>query len=301
MNLQTLVSGPGIVRAGMFLSQHTPERIGHGLAWWLAGLICRLRPAVYKIVQANLSQVLQGEATRSTLERTTREVFCSAIRGYYDLYRAVRPPLERLSSFVDLPEATRAITQSLCNRERGSVLVFPHLASFDLGGHAIVPRLPQMQLLTLPDPPPGFEMANKLRTLTGARVTPLSSAALRQAIKLLRMGGVVSLAGDRPVSELDEPVLFFNRPARVPSGPVRLALKTEAVVAVAYCVLLPETQRYSMNLEPPMEMVRTGDADQDVRFNMRRVLDALEQIIRRWPGQWQMFVPVWPELMEARG
>jgi lauroyl/myristoyl acyltransferase len=299
MNLQKMVCSPEFMRVGMFLSQHTSEGIGHRLAWWLAGLLSHLRPAVYGVVRANLSQVLPADADGSVLDQTARQVFYSTLRSYYDLYRVVRLPLEKLSTFVDVPEATMAIAQYLRTRGGGSVLVFPHVGSFDLGGHAIVPYLPQMQLLTLPNPSPGFEMANRLRTLTGAKVTPLSTVALRQAITLLKAGGVVSVAGDRPVSELDEPVLFFNRPARVPSGHVRLALKTQAVVTVAYCVLSPEAQRYSINLESPMEMVRTGDVDQDVKLNMRRVLDALERIISRWPEQWQMFVPVWPELLEA--
>jgi lauroyl/myristoyl acyltransferase len=46
-----------------------------------------------------------------------------------------------------------------------------------------------------------------------------------------------------------------------------------------------------------MEMSRTGSRDEDLRLNMQRILDALERIIRDWPEQWQMFVPVWPELL----
>ena len=107
------------------------------------------------------------------------------------------------------------------------------------------------------------------------------------------------MAGDRPVSELDEPISFFGRPARVPSGHVRLALKTDATVAVAYCVLSSETKKYTAHLEPPMDMIRTGDRDEEVLLNMQRILEELERIIRRWPEQWQMFVPVWPELLEA--
>jgi len=47
-----------------------------------------------------------------------------------------------------------------------------------------------------------------------------------------------------------------------------------------------------------MEMIRTGDREEEVQVNMRRILDRLEEIIHRWPEQWQMFVPVWPELLE---
>jgi KDO2-lipid IV(A) lauroyltransferase len=297
--LQRVVSGPRAIRLGLFFGRHTPETVGHRLSWWAAGAICRLKPALYRIVQSNLGPVLGEKVDRQTLERTTRGVLHTAIRGYFDLFRALRLSEEEMIALVDVPDATISAARSLWNRKGGSLIVFLHLGSFDLGGHAIVHYLPEMQLLTLPDPPPGFEMLNESRRRTGITVTPLSSTALRQAIKLLRRGGVVSLAGDRPVSDLDEPFPFFGHPARLPSGHVRLALKTGAVVSIAYCTLSPETQRYTMNLEPPMEMVRTGNRDEELQLNMERILAALERIIRRWPEQWQMLVPVWPQLLEA--
>jgi KDO2-lipid IV(A) lauroyltransferase len=299
MILQSLVSSPRIMRLSMFFSQRTPERLGHRAAWWAAGIVCQLQPAVYRIVRANLSQVLGLEPGRAELGHSVRRVLYTAIRGYYDLYRALGLPWEAMSDRVDVPQETRAVARSLWNREGGAMIVFTHLGNFDLGGHAMVSHLPETQLITLADPPPGFQLLNESRRRSGVEITPLSPVALRQAIRLLRRGGVVTLAGDRPVSELDAPVRFFGRPARVPSGHVRLALKTGAVVAVGYCVLSPETQRYTVHLEPPMEMIRTGNREEEVQLNMRRILDRLEVNISRWPEQWQMFVPVWPELLES--
>jgi len=298
-DLRTMVSGPRAIRLGMFFSRHAPEGVGHHMAWWAAGAVCRLRPSVYRIVQANLHQVLGAEVSREALERKTRQVFYYAVRGYFDLFRTLHLPVEEMSALVDTPEATRAAARSLWNREGGAVVVFPHLSNFDLGGHTLASLLPETQLFTLPNPPPGFQLINESRKRTGVEITPLSSAALRQAIKLLRRGGVVCLAGDRSVSDLDEPFPFFGRPARVPSGHVRLALKTGAVVAICYCILSPETHRYSIYVEPAMELIRTGSDEEDVRQNMRRILDALERIIRCWSEQWLMFVPVWPEQVQA--
>ena len=298
-NLQSVVTSPRILRLSMRFSQLAPERLGHNLAWWAAGILCRFEPAVYRTVQSNLSQVLGMDSRSQAVGRAAREVLYTAIRGYYDLFRALRLPLEEMSTLVDISETTKATARSLWNHEGGAVIVFPHLSSFDLGGHAMAPYLPEIQLITLPDPPPGFKLLNESRHRTGVTVTPLSSPALRQAIKLLRRGGVVASAGDRPVSDLDEPVDFFGRPARVPSGHVRLALKTGALVSVAYCVLCPDTGRYSVHLEPPMEMVRTGDRDEEVQLNLRRILGILEEIIGRWPEQWQMLEPVWPQLLEG--
>ena len=299
IKMEKLAVDPRIMRLAMGLSRYTPERIGHYLSWRMASAVSRLKPAVYRVVQSNLGPVLGTIENSSVLDQMARKVLYIAIRGYYDLFRALRLSMEEMAALVDLPDETRAIARAAWERDKGTLVVFPHLGNFDLGGHAIMPLLPEMQLLTLPDPPPGFQLLNSSRQRGGVRVTPLSTNALRDAIKLLRRGGVVSIAADRPVSELDEHFFFFGRPARVPSGHVRLALRTGASVVIGYCVLSPETQRYVMRLEPPMEMIRTGNREEELQLNMRRVLDALEGIIRTWPEQWQMFVPVWPELLTA--
>ena len=111
---------------------------------------------------------------------------------------------------------------------------------------------------------------------------------------------MVAIAGDRPVSDLDDAIPFFGRPARVPSGHVRLALQAGAPVIVGYSPRLAETGRPTLHLDPPLEMIRTGNREEEVRINMQRVLQALEAPIRRWPDQWQMFVPVWPECLSRR-
>jgi lauroyl/myristoyl acyltransferase len=296
MNLRSIVTDPRFMRLAIFLSQRTPEGVFYRLGWWLTNAACRLSPAPTRIVQANLAQVLGPEVDTATLKRTARRAVFALAQSSYTLYRAVSLRYEQLVASVEFPEATQAVARSLWGADGGSVLVFPHLGNFDLGGLALSAYTPQIQVLSLPDPPAGFQLSNELRRRTGAKVTPLSPAALREAIRHLRAGNVLAVAGDRPVSELDEPVLFFGQPARVPSGHIRLALKTGARVVIAYCVWSPETRRYVFHLEPPLEVVRTGNRDDDVRVNLRRILEGLEAVIRRWPEQWQMFVPVWPDL-----
>lgn len=295
MNLQDAFSSPRVMRLGMFLSRYSPPAIGHSFAKLAASSVCRAKPAVYRIVEANLRQVLGVDAPAAVLRRTTRQVFYFAVRSYYDLYHALAQPRFELAGTVDFPESAQATVRDIRQAGSGTVLAVLHLGNFDLAGQALAAHLPGLQVLSLPDPTLGFQLANNLRRLGGLTVTPLSTGALRQAIEHLLKQGVVGMGGDRPVSGLDKPVPFFGRPARAPSGPVRLALRTGARIVVAYCVVHPATQRDTLYLEPPLELVRTGNRDEDVTINMRRLLDVLEPVIRRWLGQWLMFVPVWPE------
>jgi len=89
-------------------------------------------------------------------------------------------------------------------------------------------------------------------------------------------------------------VEFFGRLAPLPTGHVRLALKTDAIIVVASPWRDPQKGNV-MRLSPPLEMIRTGDRDEDLRVNLRRVTSWLEEFIRARPEQWAMFVPVWPE------
>lgn len=292
-DFKEIAGSAAVIRLGMAASRISPPAMTYWASWRVTGLLSWLRPRVFRVVQANLRQVVGAEVDDQDLDEIVRQVFWTTLRGYYDLFRALRLPREEMASLIHFSESGLEILRSLWHREGGSLLVMPHLGNFDLAGQALAPLLPETQVISLPDPPPGFELANEIREASGVTVTPLSPAALRQAIRLLRRGGTVSTAMDRPVSNLDEPVMFFGRPARLPSGHVRLALKTGAVIVLGYCVWSPEAGRYEMTIHPPLEMVRTGDRDEEVRVNMRRVLDQLEPIIRRWPGQWQMYVPVW--------
>ncbi len=299
MNLDDLARHPSIIRLGMVLSRSTPEALGQRMSWWMAGILCSARPTVHQIVQSNLRQVLGPTADRSLLDSTTRKVFYTAIRSYYDLFRAVSAASEKVVAAVRLTEEERNRISSLWKRPGGGIIVFPHMGSFDLMTQVATAYLPEVQLFTLPDPPPGFELTNALRRHAGVKVTPLSSESLREAIRRLRSGGVVALAGDRPVSDLDEPFSFFGRLARVPSGHVRLALRTGAAVVVTYCVFDPRRKQHTMRAESPLDMLRTGNREEEIQVNMRRVLDVLENVIRAWSEQWQMLVPVWPDLLET--
>lgn len=293
MTLSRFLSRSPVVRASIVLSRHTPESVVYWLARSIAGLIVRTKPPVYRIVANNVRQVLGLETRDPAVADAARQIFATAVRGYYDLYRLADKSREDLEARMEMPAETRDIAASLRHHKQGTILVFPHLSSFDLGGRALVPYVPPIQLFTLAAPPSGFQIQNDLRGRSGVTVTPLSPAALRQAFRHLGQGGVVAIAGDRPVSKQDAPHRFFGRLAHVPSAHVRLAARTGAQVVMAYCVFAQDTQRYQMIMEPPLDLDRSADRERAIEANMRLVLGALERIILHWVGQWQMFVPVW--------
>lgn len=292
--LQRILSSRQVTGLGMFLSRHAPPPVGYALADLIAGPINRLRPAVYWIVHANLRQVVGPQVDERKVHRLVRQVFHRTARNNYDLWHLVSRGPQALRAAVTILPGAWAHMARARQRGRGSIIVGTHTGNFDLGVLALALHLPEAHVLSLTTQPTGgFALMDRMRTEFGVHVTPISFPALREAVSCLEAGGVVVTGVDRPVGDHAPMVEFFGRPSPLPTGHVRLALKTDAAILVAspHC---DEGGRIVVHFSPPLEMQRAGDPAEDLRVNMRRVTDWLERSIRARPEQWAMFVPVWP-------
>ena len=50
--------------------------------------------------------------------------------------------------------------------------------------------------------------------------------------------------------------------------------------------------RFHVSIEPPLEPIRTGNFDEDVRTNAQRLLTLFEAQLREDPGQWAVLEPI---------
>jgi KDO2-lipid IV(A) lauroyltransferase len=208
---------------------------------------------------------------------------------------AERPNVTHLRPPVRItPETERHIEAALATG-RGLFIAACHTSNFDLGGvmfaHYLRSIGQTLHVLGLADPPPGFEFFNRLREKTGAYLTPISPQALREAIRRLQDGGVVLTGVDRPTGSSDAPVTFFGQTAYLPTGYIRMPLRTDSMIMTL--ATFYEDNTYWIHTPPPRPIVHTGDRQRDIEVNLRMVLGEVEAFIRRQPEQWMMFVPVW--------
>src|SRR5207245_2698094 len=87
---------------------------------------------------------------------------------------------------------------------------------------------------------------------------------------------------------------FFGRLASFPTGPVELALKTGAPILPAVCLRDPD-DRYIAIGEPPIFLTPSDNHDNDVRSAMQQILATFERYISRYPDQWHVLEPIWPD------
>jgi len=53
-----------------------------------------------------------------------------------------------------------------------------------------------------------------------------------------------------------------------------------------YAVWDESTGKYRLRFEPAVELIRTGDAERDIRENTQRFAKVIEDIVRKYPDQW---------------
>jgi KDO2-lipid IV(A) lauroyltransferase len=125
---------------------------------------------------------------------------------------------------------------------------------------------------------------DRLRTLTGNRVIN-KRGAFREALAVLRGGGFLGIWIDQRPKRGGIRVPFFGVDAYTTDGLARLALASKA--AVLPCFAVQEADRsWRMVIEPPVTVVRTGNAEADTYRITADCTAILERWVRRYPEQW---------------
>jgi KDO2-lipid IV(A) lauroyltransferase len=280
-----------VVRLVMGFARRAPLWVGYAVAnavGWLAG---RLAPRRRSILEANLVPVL-GTTEARRLRRTARQVFPHAVRSYYEIVRNAASPNRVGNAPVTFEEPGWGELVESCRHGRGVVLVVTHQSSFDLGSQALARRGFRIVAISLPTPPGSAISLAQLRMAAARAIRVMSTGpqAVREAIRALRRGEIVAMAGDRHVNHQGTVVQFFGRPTLLPDGHVRLALHADAAI---YCGCTRyEAGRYFVRAEK-VNIVRTGDREADIRRSAQRIAQIMEARIRAHPEQWHLFQRLW--------
>lgn len=129
-------------------------------------------------------------------------------------------------------------------------------------------------------------LVNRYRGLSGNQPIFKNESA-RALLSILREAGTVGILADQnTMPEEGVFVDFFGKTACTSAGIARVALHTDAAVVPGYAWWDESVGKYRLRFEPPVELIRTGDAECDVFVNTQKFAKVLEAIIRKHPEQW---------------
>jgi KDO2-lipid IV(A) lauroyltransferase len=213
------------------------------------------------------------------------------MKGHYELFRLSRLSLDEVRALTRI-EGWEHLDQAL-QQGRGVIVVTAHFGNMD-----IMLQLPASFGVTFHAPAQHiqperlFRYVSSLRSRHGVRVFPVDGPLLR-VVRALRRGEMVGLPCDRGIADNSRMVDFFGAPARLPVGAVRLALRTGAPLIPAFGLRLPD-DTFVMRIGPPLELVQTGDREDDLLAGLRTIVKVMERYISQNPEQWLVAAPVWP-------
>ncbi len=237
-----------------------------------------------------------ADLEKAALDKVVWETFRNNARNLYDLYHYTQRP-EAAHRLIRLDSVARGLVERPEFGDQGLVIVGLHLSNFDLALQYICRQGFKPMILTISDPQGGRRVEYEMRRRTGMNLVPASISALRQAVKHLERGGIVLTGMDRPVPNPKYCPRFFGRAAPLPIHSIYLASKARVPVVIMAAIQQADGKYHVMTSEP-IEMEHDLDNTTGNLRNAEKVLRRAEDFIRLAPQQWNMFLPVWSDLLE---
>ncbi len=270
-----------------------PTRPLYRFVEFVADMVYLAFPGIRRNVWDNMRHVLGPEAPKSEVRKAARQVFRNVARYYADL---IRMPRMNLEDFFNRRLVYHGFDENVLPAWRsgkGVILVSGHFGDPELAVQGILPRGMKAFALTEPLRPQRLSrLVDGLRSAHGHTFVPVSVANVKTAIRTVKSGGVIALMCDRDIQGPKRLLPFCGQETYMPTGPIEVALRTGATVIPVFCYRRGG-DKIEAFLEEPLEMVLSGNFDQDVRTSAIRLLERFERHLRQDPGQWIVFEAVW--------
>jgi len=228
--------------------------------------------------------------------------------GWYYLYCTWRQFHSYAATFAERIEIDKkGVTTSTQGRENlvevarrgsGGIILMSHLGSFEIAAQAF--QKYQLRLLLIMGEKEAKQVARDQREAMKARGIHIQVASEGEdfflggveAIKFVREGGFVSVAGDLVWTEQRSrlPVSLFGHEVALPAGPHLLALVSRAPLFTMF-TFRAEKGKYLIRMSPPREVKSSSRSERSaaLQASAQTYANALEEMVRQHPFQWYIF------------
>jgi len=270
-----------------------PTRVLYLLAAVAATLTYTFARGLRRNVWDNMRHVMGPNAPKKELRRATRQVFGNWARSYADLIRLPHLDLQKFFDQRLVYHGFEENMQPAIANGKGVIITSGHFGNVELGIQGLLGKGVKVTVLTEPLQPPALSrLIDGLRGSKGHAFLPVSIGSIKTVLRSVKAGGVVALTCDRDIEGRSIRVPFCGTPASMPVGAVELATRTGATIVPIFAHRR-NGDACEAFLEPPLELVNSGDPQADLKTNVRRLWERFEAHLRRDPGQGTVLEAVW--------
>lgn len=265
-------------------------------------------------VERNLRHIPTLTSDPVALHRAARGVFEHMTLNYLDFLRGSR--LTSKQVLAGWSTEDEELVTELVSQGRGLIVVSAHFGNFEYGasrlgaiGYRMTTPVERMRPEAL------YEWFCETRQHHNLHVLPADSRETLRAMKnALARNELVLVAADRHIIGSSIEVPFFGEPARLPTSPFALALKTGAPIVASFSWRLGRGRSHGVVIPldvQPKETQETQETNEKTRAPQARgedgiaravqcYVEQLERIITAHPEQWvSTLEPIW-DVQDAR-
>ena len=288
------------LRAIIFLVPRIPHRLLVLMTSATARLTFVILWKYRKLMEENVSMAMSDQFLPVKRRKTVaRRAWRNFVQGLYETACALYTSRDALCASVAI-EGEEYLKRAL-EKGKGVIALGTHLGNFTMIGtrlaaagypfSILVKHPPDQRLARLLD---GYRAKTGVKTISAK---PRTQAA-RQILGALRRNEVVCVLPDVFKSGKVN-TQFLGSAVYVRRGPVTLALRAGAAV-VPMCVTRDAEDHLTLRISPEIDVVKTGDLQEDVAANLALFTRHLEDMVRRYPDQWCRLSPQGTENKNVR-
>ena len=125
------------------------------------------------------------------------------------------------------------------------------------------------------------------------KVKTLYINRLRHIFRHLKNNEIVAVPLDwDPTGKSARPFDFFGRRANLPTGALRLALRSGAVLIPCF-IWRDGKYTHRQIIGEPVELELSGEKEELIEKNMKKIIPIMEKYIREHIVEWELFHDIW--------
>ena len=299
MGFKEFVQDSAAIKTGLWIGKTFSLPALRSLARFFGKIIAsRQSSNLVLSIKANQWVVFDEQLNKEELQQQALRVITSQLTSLAEYYYYYQHPEEGLNLVRLTPEAERAVSDAR-DHKVPTFFLGPHIGNFDFFMMSLSWLKVPLFVLVYPNPNNAYKEQNKLRAAVGLDIHPISFSSFRSAKHALKEGKALGTGIDRPLENPEDAkykVDFFGRPAALPTFYARLCLETGAIARVV-CGSRQEDGTFIIDASEPIVMESHSDLMEENLLNVEKVLKPTEDFIRKYPSDWAMFYPVWPEVI----
>ena len=283
-------------RAGTVIASALPGASAYRMGQKLGWLLGRLpdydgRRAV---VASHMGRVLGRPLSREEERRMVADVFANFGRYWAESLRL--PTLSHSEVAAGIAMVGFDHVQDALAAGKGVIVAAPHLGGWEWGAMYLAGAGMPVTVAVEPlEPPERFEWFVRFRERLGMQVVAVGPGAAGAILQALRDNHIVCLLSDRlvgPTAGVE--VSFFGAKAKLPAGPVTLAVRSGAPLLAAAIYYGQPAISHTIVFRPPLEIAAGERFRTTVEAGTQALASELERLIRDAPSQWHITQPNWP-------